>query len=246
MGHAKGLEEHYATNMKKHLQLTKNSIQRIDKTMEAKIMMLSEQISDLRSEINHSNREISVQLQPVASAVSKAENAIQNLQEGFSELALMVQTLQSTSYNGSFIWKIPEVQRRRHEAKIGKTVSLYSAPFYTSRQGYKACLRLYMNGNGCGKNTHLSFFVTIMKGEYDALLQWPFRHTVTLTLLDQDGVKNISQSFQPEPTSSSFQRPRNKMNIALGCPKFAPLSILNNSSYVKEDTMFLKCDTTRI
>ncbi len=246
MGHAKSLEEHYATNTKKHLQLTKNSIQRIDKAMEAKIMMLSEQISDLRSEINHVNREISVQLQPVASAVGKAENAIQNLQEGFSELALMVQTLQATSYSGSFIWKIPEVQRRRHEAKIGKTISLYSAPFYTSRQGYKACLRLYMNGNGCGKNTHLSFFVTIMKGEYDALLQWPFRHTVTLTLLDQDGVKNISQAFQPEPISSSFQRPRNEMNIASGCPMFAPLSILNNSSYVKEDTMFLKCDTTRI
>ncbi len=75
MGHAKGLEEHYATNTKKHLQLTKNSIQRIDKAMEAKIMMLSEQISDLRSEINHVNREISVQLQPVASAVGKAENA---------------------------------------------------------------------------------------------------------------------------------------------------------------------------
>ncbi len=124
MGHAKGLEEQYATNTKKHLQLTKNSIQRIDKAMEAKIMMLSEQISDLRSEINHVNREISVQLQPVASAVGKAENAIQNLQEGFSELALMVQTLQATSYSGSFIWKIPEVQRRRHEAKIGKTISL--------------------------------------------------------------------------------------------------------------------------
>ncbi len=249
MGHAKGLEEYYATNMKKYLQLTKNSIQRIDKAMEAKIMMLSEQISDLRSEINHANREISVQLQPVASAVGKAENVIQNLQEGFSELALMVQTLQATiSYNGNFIWKIPEVQRRRHEAKIGKTISLYSSPFYTSRQGYKACLRLYMNGDGCGKNTHLSFFVTIMKGEYDALLQWPFRHTVTLTLLDQDGVKNISQAFQPEPTSSSFQRPRNEMNTASGCPMFAPLSILNNSSYVKENTMFLKCeiDTTGI
>ncbi len=214
--------------------------------IKAIIGTLSKQISDLRSEINHMNREISVQLQPVASAVGKAENAIQNLQEGFSELAIMVQTLQATSYSGSFIWKILDVQRRRHEAKIGKTISLYSAPFYTSRQGYKACLRLYMNGDGCGKNTHLSFFVTIIKGEYDALLQWPFRRTVNLTLLDQDGVKNISQAFQPEPTSSSFQRPRNEMNIASGCPMFAPLSILNNSSYVKEDTMFLKfeIDTT--
>ena len=210
--------------------------------IDTKYITVVQQISDLKSEINHVHREIAVKMQPVASAVSKAETAIQNLQEGFSELALMVQTLQATSYNGTFIWKIPEIQRRRHEAKIGKTISLYSAPFYTSRQGYKACLRLYMDGDGCGKNTHLSFFLTVMKGEYDALLQWPFRHTVTLTLLDQDGGKNIAQSFKPEPTSSSFQRPRNEMNIASGCPMFAPLSVLNNSSYVKDDTMFLKCE----
>ena len=228
--------------MKKHIQLTKNSLKRLEKSMDSKLMTLSQQLSDLKSEINHVHREISVKMQPVASAVSKAETAIQNLQEGFSELALMVQTLQATSYNGSFIWKIPEIQRRRHEAKIGKTISLYSAPFYTSRQGYKACLRLYMDGDGCGKNTHLSFFLTVMKGEYDALLEWPFRHTVTLTLLDQDGGKNIAQSFKPESTSSSFQRPKNEMNVASGCPMFAPLSVLNNSSYVKEDTMFLKCE----
>ena len=214
----------------------------MEKTIDSKHMTLVQQISDLKSEINHVHREISVEMQPLIAAMSKAETAIQNLQEGFSELALLVQTLQATSYDGSFIWKIPEIQRRRHEAKIGKTISLYSAPFYTSRQGYKACLRLYMDGDGCGKNTHLSFFLTIMKGEYDALLQWPFRHSVSLTLLDQDGGKNIAQAFKPEPTSSSFQRPRNEMNIASGCPMFAPLSVLNNASYVKDDTMFLKCE----
>jgi hypothetical protein len=31
------------------------------------------------------------------------------------------------------------------------------------------------------------------------------------------------------------------MNVASGCPKFAPLSILDNLSYAKDDTMFLKC-----
>ena len=215
----------------------------MNKAIDSKHMTLAQQISDLKSEINHVRREISVKMQPLIANVSQAETAIQNLQEGFSELALMVQTLQATSYDGSFIWKIPEIQRRRHEAKIGKTTSLYSAPFYTSRQGCKACLRLYMDGDGCGRNTHLSFFLTVMKGEYDPLLQWPFRHTVTLTLLDQDGGKNIAQSFKPEPTSSSFQRPRNEMKIASGCPMFAPLSVLNNSSYVKDDIMFLKCES---
>ena len=212
-----------------------------EQSLDSKIMTLIQQNSDLKSEVNQVRMEITVKMQPVIDAVVKAESVIQHLQEGFAEMALMVQTLQATSYSGVFIWKIPEIQRRRHEAKIGKTISLYSAPFYTSRHGYKVCLRLYMDGDGSGKGTHLSFFLTVMKGEYDVLLTWPFKQTVTLMLLDQDKMKDIVQSFRPEPTSSSFQRPRNEMNVASGCPMFAPLSILNNSSYVKDDTMFWKC-----
>lgn len=50
--------------------------------------------------------------------------------------------------------------------------------FYTAKYGYKLCLRLYLNGDGTGKRTHLSLFIVIMKGEYDALLPWPFRNKV--------------------------------------------------------------------
>lgn len=31
----------------------------------------------------------------------------------------------------------------------------------------------------------MSVFVGIMRGEYDALLEWPFTHKVTITLMDQ-------------------------------------------------------------
>ena len=168
------------------------------------------------------------------------ELKLSEFQDSFQELVLLVQTLQATSYNGQFLWKIPEVTRRRLEAKSGKTVSLYSAPFYTSRFGYKLCLRLYLDGDGSGKGTHLSFFLTIMKGEYDALLQWPFAQMVTLMLIDQTGRKNIVQCFKPEANSSSFWRPKSEMNVASGCPRFAPLSVLNDPSYIQDDTMFFK------
>ena len=150
--------------------------------------------------------------------------------------------MQTASYSGTFIWKITEVQRKRDEARSGRTLSLYSAPFYTSHRGYKMCLRLYMDGDGSGKGTHLSFFLTLMRGEYDALLTWPFRQTVSLTaaLLDQDGQKDIFKSFRPDPSSSSFQQPTNEINISSGFPKFAPLSVLDNPSYVKNDTICLK------
>ena len=158
---------------------------------------------------------------------------LQDFQDSFQELALLVQTLQATSYNGQFVWKIPEVARRRDETLTGKTISLYSAPFYTSRFGYKLCLRLYMDGDGSGKGTHLSFFFTIMKGEYDALLLWPFSQMVTLMLLDQSSgsKKHIVQCFKPEASSSSFWRPQSEMNVTSGCPKFASLFVLLDSKF---------------
>ena len=156
-----------------------------------------------------------------------------NVQKGFSELVLMVQTPQATSYNGEFIRKIPEIAQRTREARMGKVIPLYSTPFFTSRFGYKWCLLLYLNGNGFGKGTHLSSFLTIMRREHNALLSWPFHQMVTLMVLDQDKRKSIVQAFRPKPSSSSFWQPKAEMNIASGCPQFAPLSVLNHLSYVR-------------
>ena len=64
-----------------------------------------------------------------------------------------------------------------------------------------------------------------MRGEYDALLDWPFRQKVTLSLMDQSGgKKHICDAFRPDPTSSSFEKPVGEMNIASGSPMFASLS----------------------
>ena len=237
----KDLSRHNKDQFSYHNQLARRASKELEQAIDARITGTEQQVASLKRDTAHLQSEISTKLQPLIDAVVRVETTIQQLQEGLGTMALMVQTLQATSYSGIFIWKIPEVQRRRGEARSGRTVSLYSAPFYTSRHGYKMCLRLYMDGDGSGKGTHLSFFLTLMRGEYDALLTWPFRQTVTLMLLDQDGQRDIFQSFRPDPSSSSFQRPINEMNVASGCPKFAPLSILENPSYVKDDTMFLKC-----
>ena len=224
-----------------HLQLVGHAVQLLNARPKRMVSSESSGGSSGAQALEGVGTQLSTQTQSTMDAVTKLESIVPQLQEGYGEMSLIVQTLQATSYNGTFIWKIPEVQRRRHEAMVGKTISLYSAPFYTGRYGYKMCLRLYMDGDGSGKGTHLSFFLTIMRGEYDALLTWPFKQAVTLMLLDQDKQKDIVQSFRPEPTSSSFQRPRNEMNVASGCPLFAPLSVLNSTSYVKDDTLFMKC-----
>lgn len=42
------------------------------------------------------------------------------------------------------------------------------------------CLRIYLNGDGTGRGTHLSLFFVVMRGHSDALLKWPFNQKVTL------------------------------------------------------------------
>ena len=165
-----------------------------------------------------------------------------------SELELQLQASLASTHNGAFLWRIPEMRRRIRDAKIGRITSIYSPPFYTGRNGYKMCIRAYLNGDGSGEGTHLSIFFVIMKGEYDPLLQWPFDHKVSLVLVDQDQRKHLVQTFKPNLQSNSFQRPKSDMNVASGCPEFAKLSVLDDPSYVKDDVMYIKAvvDTSKI
>uniref|UniRef100_A0A8C0X5U2 TNF receptor-associated factor n=1 Tax=Castor canadensis TaxID=51338 RepID=A0A8C0X5U2_CASCN len=151
--------------------------------------------------------------------------------------------LEGACYNGKLIWKVTDYKMKKREAVDGHTVSIFSQPFYTSRCGYRLCARAYLNGDGSGKGTHLSLYFVVMRGEFDSLLQWPFRQRVTLMLLDQSGKKNhIMETFKADPNSSSFKRPDGEMNIASGCPRFVAHSTLENAknTYIKDDTLFLK------
>jgi len=104
------------------------------------------------------------------------------------------------------------------------------------------CARIYLNGDGMGKGTHVSLFFVIMRGQYDALLKWPFRQKVTLMFLDQSNREHVVDAFRPDPTSSSFKRPTTEMNIASGCPLLMSLTQLDSAShaYVKDNTAFVK------
>ena len=157
-----------------------------------------------------------------------------------SDLEEYVRQQDVSSHDGILLWKISDFARRRQDALSGNQASFYSPCFFTSRYGYKMCGRIYLNGDGIGKGTHISIFFVVMRGQHDALLRWPFRQKVTFMLLDQDNVEHVIDAFRPDPSSSSFQRPRRETNIASGCPMFCSLAELNNHAYVRDDTMFLK------
>ena len=176
------------------------------------------------------------------------ERQVTMLKVHVSEMELQLQASLASTYNGSFMWRIPDLSKRKRDAIDGRVTSLYSPPFYTAKNGYKMCIRVYLNGDGMGHKTHLSLFFVLMRGEFDALLKWPFENKVSLILVDQNHRKHIVQTFKPTAESSSFQRPISDMNVASGCPQFCKLSFLDDDSYIKDDVLFVKCivDTSKI
>ena len=187
--------------------------------------------------------------------LKKLSTLERNVQHLFKNMSLDLNTVKITdmesqrapraqqtihSYNGTLLWKIDGYQSKRQDAINGVKTALYSHPFYSAQFGYKMCAKIYMNGDGFGKGSHLSLFFVVMKGDYDALQTWPFQKKITMMLLDQGNGDHMINAFHSDPQSSSFQRPKSDMNIAWGSPLFMPLDSLSNRQYIKDDVMFVK------
>ena len=190
----------------------------------------------------------------IQAELTKKDSQIHTLQDKVAQLETTLSTkmsenedrdfrlslMENSNFDGSMVWKIPQFSQRMDDARTGKYTSIFSLPFYSSRYGYKMCLRLYILGDGIGKGTHMSLFFVVMKGEFDNILQWPFTHKVTFKLINQCGARDIMDIFQPDPLSSSFQKPKSDMNVASGCPRFVSMNELMQGGFIVDDTIFIK------
>lgn len=84
-------------------------------------------------------------------------------------------------------------------------------------------------------------------GAFDGLLKWPFDYRVTFYLLDQnedpEQRKHIKFSIKPNPCPENepfLGRPKLEKNASFGGAKFVKHEEMENRSYIKEDTIFLK------
>ena len=206
------------------------------KALEKNVEIISTEKNTLESKVlilTRENDSLSLQVTQMKEKLAKTEKTMEDL-----TFRMMME--EAHSFNGHIIWRIPSFGQRQQEAKSGKFTSIYSLPFYTSRYGYKMCLRLYPFGDGAGRGSHLSLFLVIMKGEYDEILEWPFKHKVTFSLLNQKGSKDIVDAFRADPQSSSFRKPVSDMNVATGCPKLAALDTLEERGFVLNDVIFIR------
>ena len=156
--------------------------------------------------------------------------------------------MHSKERSGSFTWRIDGFSEVLRKAKSGEETSIDSSPFY--RYGYKCKLNINPNGFDSGENTHLSVFLVIMKGEYDATLAWPFDKKFTFTLIDQQenehNRENIVRSATSDPKLSSFRRPVQEENLGWGYPEFVSHEKLQKRRYIVDDTIFVQVHFTSV
>ncbi|CAF1097761.1 unnamed protein product [Rotaria sordida] len=154
-----------------------------------------------------------------------------------------IDDLQHVSYDGTFVWKITNFQEKMIDTLAERQTSIYSPPFYSSPNGYKMRARLYLNSDRNVYRSYVSLFFVLMRGEYDAILKFPFNYKVTFCLYDQTPAQqHMIDSFRSDIRSNSFQRPRSDTNIVGGILKFIPLEMIQQEGnpYVRDDTMFIK------
>ena len=130
---------------------------------------------------------------------------------------------------------------------------IYTPPFYTSPKGYKMCVCVYANGSRDGKDTHVSVYAFLVKGENDDYLPWPFTGTVTFELLNQLEDKNHhsrSTKFPSGDKASQRVVDKERSIYGWGMPIYISHSDLGhntakNCQYLKGDRLYFKISVNR-
>ena len=167
---------------------------------------------------------------------------LETLQGRFETSTVMIKS-ESSIYPWWFVWKVNDFSNILRQAKAAERKSIESDPFYTEICGYKLKLRIYPNGLRSGKNNYLSVFFAIMKGEYDAILNWPFKRKVKFTLIDQqddpDKRRNITMVIKKSDNLDGYERPKVE-NSGRGLCNFISHKTLYSRRYLVDDTLFIR------
>lgn len=180
----------------------------------------------------------------MVSLAGRQGQQIQSLKSAIAKLSI--------NYTGTLLWKVTDWSMKMAEAKSKDGLELVSPPFYTSQYGYKLQASMFLNGNGPGEGSHVSVYIKVLPGEYDALLKWPFAHSITFTLFEQGvhgGQGGVAESFVPDPSWENFQRPsREPDSLGFGFPRFISHDQLTKRPFIKDDVVFLrvKVDPSKI
>ena len=115
----------------------------------------------------------------------------------------------------------------------------FSPPFYTHLGGYRMALRVDANGYGDEMGTHVSVFVSLMRGVFDDLLKWPFHGDVTIQLkkTDPPHYQMILPLNDDTPSKSVCKPTKERNDEGLGYGQYISHADLYAGGYLKDDKL---------
>ena len=117
--------------------------------------------------------------------------------------------------------------------------SIHTDPFYTAQGGYKMIMRVYPNGYGSCRGTHLSVYIKLLKGENDHTLSFPINGIFRIKLLNwrqnRGHVEKILQFDETIPERCRLQVTSEEKAVEGYClARYLSHDELENSSGYKE------------
>jgi hypothetical protein len=73
--------------------------------------------------------------------IMELERKLANNEVQVTKLTQRVLSYEVASYNGEIVWRLDNWGEHREKAVSGAVTSIFSPPFYTSKYGYKMCVR---------------------------------------------------------------------------------------------------------
>ena len=136
----------------------------------------------------------------------------------------------------------------KFEEQMRKNSVWFSPGFYTHYRGYKMCLRVDPNGQGNATGTHVSIFVCMMQGPFDAQLKWPFCGSISVEIVNQFCDSNHHVQIIPFDSNTGVQSAKRVIDkdraSGHGLPYFLPHRLLSYNE--SRGTQYLRGDYLRV
>jgi hypothetical protein len=126
-------------------------------------------------------------------------------------------------------------------AKKADEKSWWSDAFYTHLHGYKLSFSVYCDGNKRGAGSHISAYIHIKSGEHDDELNWPFRRSITIRLIDQKEGTNhhdYTVRFGNAPDECTKRRVESDSGYGWGSQLFISQSKLSPKYLINDSLSF--------
>ena len=248
---SKDIKEH-ENNSQLHLQLSIETVYGLQNKFEHSVPDLERRISDIDSR-QCTIEKTSQKQEDMHECLQKLQSIICAQSKEILELKSVVKR-QARSLNrtgGEEEESDEECQFTNFAKRKSRNGCIYSPPFYSSPGGYKMCIGICPNGTGEGKDSHVSVFIYLIRGENDDNLTWPFTGTVVIELLNQLEDKEHHQvkiRFKSEEASSQRVIKSERSGSGYGRRKFISHSDLDYKGavgtsprqYLKDDCLYFR------